>query len=63
MGIIAKVFAEGTSYNIGLDASSVFSGLLSVLSANIVPILTLMGLALGLRYVLTGFNKAKKGKI
>lgn len=61
--MLAKVFFEGTSYAIGLDAASVFGGLLSVLTQNIAPIMTLMGLVLGLKYVMRAFKAASKGKV
>ncbi len=59
------VSAEGTTANpnFGFDGVTVFNQMMTVISANIVPILTLMGLMLGAGWVIKYFRKARKGSI
>jgi len=47
----------------GLNAATVFNGMMSVIKANLVPILTLMGLAIGAAWVVKYFNHAKNGRM
>lgn len=47
----------------GFNADSVFSGMMSVIAANIAPILALMGLMLGAGWVVKYFRRARKGSI
>lgn len=54
---------ETANVNFGLDATTVFNQMMSVISGNIVPILTLMGLMLGAAWVIKYFKKARKGSI
>lgn len=44
------------------SAATIIAGLFSVISANIVPILTLLGIMLGVFFTTKMMNKAKKGK-
>lgn len=44
-------------------AADVLDGLFSVLGANIAPILTLLGLSMGISFVIRRFGAAKHGKI
>lgn len=59
------IMLEGETANVtfGLDATTVFNQMMSVISGNIVPILTLMGLMLGAAWVIKYFKKARKGSI
>lgn len=52
-----------TTTEIGLDSSTVLNGFFSVVSSNIVPILTLMGIMLGVTWVIRKFGAAKKSRI
>lgn len=54
---------ETANVNFGLNATTVFNQMMSVISGNIVPILTLMGLMLGAAWVIKYFKKARKGSI
>lgn len=63
--ILAQILNESSTpdYNVGLDAPTVFNGMLTMVRTNIVPILTLMGLALGMGWVIQYFNSARKGRL
>lgn len=63
--ILAQILNESSTpdYNVGLDASTVFNGMITLVRTNIVPILTLMGLALGMGWVIQYFNSARKGRL
>ena len=66
MNTLGSVFAfegETANVNFGLDATSVFNQMMSVISGNIVPILGLMGLMLGAGWVIKYFRKARNGSI
>lgn len=52
-----------TTTEIGLDANTVLNGFFSVVGSNIVPILTLMGIMLGVTWVIRKFGAAKKSRI
>lgn len=52
-----------TGYQFGFDAAAVVSGMFSVITANIGPILALMGITLGAGWVVKYFRHARKGKI
>ena len=52
-----------TSYALGLVAENVTSGYFQVITENILPILTLMGVMLGVAFARKMFNKSRKGKI
>lgn len=54
---------EGSNYSFGFDATTVITGMFAVISQNIVPILTLMGITLGAGWVVKYFKHARKGKI
>lgn len=59
---LVPVLFEGTvNGNFGLDATSVFNGMMQIISSNIAPILTLMGLMLGAGWVIKYFKKARHG--
>lgn len=60
---IVVLEGETANVNFGLDATTVFNQMMSVISGNIVPILTLMGLMLGAAWVIKYFKKARKGSI
>jgi len=49
----------GPSYDLGLDAATVLSGLFDFIGDNIVPILTIMGVITGLWFIVNRFNNAK----
>lgn len=63
--ILTNILSEtqNPDYNVGLDASTVFNGMITLVRTNIVPILTLMGLALGMGWVIQYFNSARKGRL
>lgn len=63
--ILTNILSENQNpdYNVGLDASTVFNGMITLVRTNIVPILTLMGLALGMGWVIQYFNSARKGRL
>lgn len=52
-----------TTLELGLDSGTVLNGFFAVVSANIVPILTLMGIMLGVSWVIRKFGAAKKSRI
>lgn len=52
-----------TTVDLGLDSTTVLNGFFSVIGANIVPILTLMGIMLGVTWVIRKFGAAKKSRI
>ena len=52
-----------TTVELGLDSSTVLNGFFSTVTANIVPILTLMGVMLGVRWVVRKFGAAKNARI
>lgn len=52
-----------SGYQFGFDAGPVVSGMFSVITANIGPILALMGITLGAGWVVKYFKHARKGKI
>lgn len=54
---------EGATYALGLVADNVTSGYFEVITQNILPILTLMGVMLGVAFARKMFNRARKGKI
>lgn len=54
---------EGSNYSFGFDPTTVVTGMFAVISQNIVPILTLMGITLGAGWVVKYFKHARKGKI
>lgn len=54
---------ESGAYALGLVAETVTSGYFQVIGDNIVPILTLMGIMLGVAFARKMFNKSRKGKI
>ena len=60
LGTITHLEGETANVNFGLDATTVFNQMMSVISGNIVPILTLMGLMLGAAWVIKYFKKARK---
>lgn len=62
---LLNVLFEGTTANpnFGFDGITVFNNMMTVISANIVPILTLMGLMLGAGWVIKYFKAARKGTI
>lgn len=63
-GLMSVLAAETTaSVNFGFDGISVFNNMMSVISGNIAPILTLMGLMLGAGWVIKYFKRARKGSI
>lgn len=55
--------AAPTGYQFGFDPVSVVTGMFSVITQNIAPILTLMGITLGAGWVVKYFKHARKGKI
>lgn len=52
-----------TGYQFGFDPATVVTGMFSVITQNIGPILTLMGITLGAAWVVKYFKHARKGKI
>lgn len=61
-------FAEGdpvpgTTYSLNLQAAEVTKGFFQVIADNILPILGLMGIMLGVTWVLKRFRKARKGSV
>lgn len=60
---LLNVAREATGYQFGFDATTVVTGMFAVISQNIVPILTLMGITLGAAWVVKYFKHARKGKI
>lgn len=60
---IARETGGAGGYSFGFDASAVVSGMFSVITANIGPILALMGITLGAGWVVKYFKHARKGKI
>lgn len=54
---------EAGNYSLGLVADSVVSGFFGVITENITQILTLMGIMLGVAWVVRKFGAAKKGRI
>lgn len=63
---VLSVFFEGDTsgdYSLGLDASVVTDGVWAVVSQNIIPILTLLGIMLGFYLVIRFFRRAEKAKI
>jgi hypothetical protein len=52
-----------TTTSLGLEANTVLNGFFSVIGSNIVPILTLMGIMLGVTWVIRKFGAAKKSRI
>lgn len=61
--ILNENAGDSITYDVGLNAATVFNGMISMVSANIIPILTLMGLALGMGWVVQYFNSARKGRL
>lgn len=61
--ILNENAGDGITYDVGLNAATVFNGMIAMVSANIIPILTLMGLALGMGWVVQYFNSARKGRL
>lgn len=61
IGVLAE--GETASVNFGFDGVTVFNNMMSVITGNIVPILTLMGLMLGAGWVIKYFKRARKGSI
>lgn len=60
---LLTIARETSGYQFGLDAATVVTGMFAVISQNIVPILTLMGITLGAAWVVKYFKHARKGKI
>lgn len=60
--LTSGILFEGSSA-FGFTADTVFSNMMSVITANIAPILTLMGLMLGAGWVIKYFRRARKGSI
>ena len=62
---IVTVARDGaaTGYQFGFDPATVVTGMFSVITQNIAPILTLMGITLGAAWVVKYFKHARKGKI
>ena len=60
---LLTIAREASSYQFGFDAAAVVSGMFSVITANIGPILALMGITLGAGWVVKYFKHARKGKI
>lgn len=62
---LATIAREGgaTGYQFGFDPATVVTGMFSVITQNIGPILTLMGITLGAAWVVKYFKHARKGKI
>ena len=60
---IAREGGAAGGYSFGFDAAAVVSGMFSVITANIGPILSLMGITLGAGWVVKYFKHARKGKI
>lgn len=54
---------EAGSYALGLVVDNVTNGYFQVIGDNIVPILSLMGIMLGVAFARKMFNKSRKGKI
>lgn len=58
------MFAEGDpSYSLNLSAAEVTNGFFKVISDNILAVLTLMGIMLGVGWILKRFRKARKGSV
>ena len=60
---IARDAGAAGGYSFGFDVAAVVSGMFSVITANIGPILALMGITLGAGWVVKYFKHARKGKI
>ena len=59
------IFLEQTPVDVSmaLDSGTVLNGFFATITANIVPILTLMGVMLGVRWVVRKFGAAKNARI
>lgn len=65
MGIVdaLRLAFEGETYGLGLTATDVTGGFFQVISQNITTVLGLMGIMLGVTWILKRFRKARKGSL
>lgn len=61
--IIKMLLEQSFNANFGFNASTVFNNMMTVISANIAPIMGLMGVMLGAGWVIQYFRRARKGSI